>query len=135
MNTLMTAVTTGNTGNTGKIIIVEDEQLIAEMLKDVLVHAGFDPANIDLAKTVAEGQECLRREKYSVVICDMQLPDGLGLEVIEDLRGTETKVLMMTGNDNLAPVVQRLDIGGFLKKPFLMENFREMVRKLSLAVA
>ena len=135
MNTLMTAVTTGNTGNTGKILIVEDEQLIAEMLKDVLVHADFDPTNIDLAKTVAEGQECLRREKYSVVICDMQLPDGLGLEVIEDLRGTGTKVLMMTGNDNLAPVVQRLDIGGFLKKPFLMENFREMVIELSLAVA
>jgi DNA-binding response OmpR family regulator len=131
----MTAVTTGNTGNTGKILIVEDEQLIAEMLKDVLVHADFDPTNIDLAKTVAEGQECLRREKYSVVICDMQLPDGLGLEVIEDLRGTGTKVLMMTGNDNLAPVVQRLDIGGFLKKPFLMENFREMVIELSLAVA
>jgi two-component system phosphate regulon response regulator OmpR len=116
-----------------RILIVEDDPRLAEMVAEYLGEAGFRTA---VAARGAVALERLGREAYDVVVLDLMLPDMDGLEVCRQLRTkSDTPVLMLTARGDAMDRVVGLEIGAddYLPKPFepreLLARLRAILRR------
>jgi DNA-binding response OmpR family regulator len=104
-----------------RLLIVEDEQRIADLTKDALARAGFV---VDVVKLCADARAALGVTPYDAAIVDLGLPDGDGLSLLGELRtaGNLTPVLVLTARDAVEDRVRGLDTGAddYLVKPFAM---------------
>ena len=102
-----------------RLLIVEDEQGMAEGLRGLLERQGYA---VDLAADGSTGLDCALSGLYDLVIMDIMLPELDGLEVLSRLRraGVETPVLMLTARSNVEDRIRGLDHGAddYLTKPF-----------------
>jgi DNA-binding response OmpR family regulator len=83
-----------------RILIVEDSQLVTEAFTILFAEAGYE---VDTAATVAEAIERGTSHAVDVMILDISLPDGSGLEVLESLRDNGSlprATLAMTGHND-----------------------------------
>jgi two-component system, OmpR family, response regulator BaeR len=77
-----------------KILIVEDEQVVANVLSDYLIHAGFDTFCIRNGSDVLPW---VRENKPGLILLDLMLPGRDGLEVCKEVRSFSTvPVIMVT---------------------------------------
>ncbi|HEY6853623.1 MAG TPA: response regulator transcription factor [Gemmatimonadales bacterium] len=111
-----------------RVLIVEDDAALAELLRDGLRAQRIDPT---LAATFAAGLESATAGRYDVIILDVRLPGGTGFDLCADLRrhGVTTPVLMLTALDAVDDRVRGLEVGAddYLTKPFA---FRELLARL-----
>src|SRR5213076_1941614 len=111
-----------------RVLIVEDDPNLAGLLRDGLRAQRIDPT---LAATFAEGRDRAQGGSFDVIILDVRLPGGTGLELCGELRrgGSSTPVLMLTALDALDDRVRGFEVGAddYLTKPFA---FRELVARL-----
>ncbi len=78
-----------------RILVVEDNATMRLFIEHVLLNAGYE---IDTTGTMSGGADLLQSRRYDLVLSDVKLPDGNGLE-IADLAGEKgTKALMITGH-------------------------------------
>ena len=83
-----------------RILIVEDSQLVTEAFTILFTEAGYD---VESAATVAEAIECGSRGGLDLILLDLTLPDGSGLDVLEALRERgrlPRATLAMTGDND-----------------------------------
>src|SRR5579872_2140548 len=111
-----------------RILVIEDDEVIAERIKVGLEKAGFD------VDTSADGEDGLlraRRDPYALVILDLMLPKKDGWRVCEALRAARDPVpiLMLTARDEVEDRVRGLECGAddYLPKPF---DFRELLARI-----
>jgi CheY-like chemotaxis protein len=106
-----------------RLLIVEDEARIAELVRGALARAGFA---VDAVALCAEARAALTVTSYDAAIVDLGLPDGDGLSMLAELRanGNVTPVLVLTARDAVEDRVRGLDTGAddYLVKPFAMEE-------------
>ncbi len=104
-----------------RLLIVEDDNDIAEMLADYLTSKGFA---IDIAKDGAEADSILEMFPFDIVILDIMLPKMNGYELIKKLRqqDNDIPVLMLTARDSIEDKINGLELGAddYLVKPFHM---------------
>ena len=104
-----------------RLLIVEDEARIVEVLRAALGRAGFV---VDAVETIATARATLPLVSYDAVVLDLGLPDGDGLELLAELRrdGSRVPVLVLTARDAIEARVTGLDAGAddYLIKPFAM---------------
>ena len=119
------------TGNTQRILVVDDESSISELISTSLRFVGFD------VRTAANGAEALRvaeEFKPHAMVLDVMLPDLDGFEVCKKIRneGVDTGVLFLTAKDGMEDKVKGLTLGGddYMTKPFHTEEFTARVRAL-----
>src|SRR4249919_1905029 len=102
-----------------RILVVEDDALLAEGLKSVLVRAGHAVEHVALGK---HADTLLAEQKFDLVVLDVGLPDIDGFEVLRRLRQrrSSANVLVLTARDAVEDRVHGLDIGAddYLTKPF-----------------
>lgn len=108
-----------------RILVVDDEPTMADSLKQNLVEEGY---SVDTAATGAEAIELFDQGGHHLAICDLQLPDIDGLEVmrhIKDARPT-TEVIVVTGHGSVAKAVEATKAGAFdfVDKPFDFEELQ-----------
>src|SRR5882724_1031664 len=106
-----------------RILIVDDEPTMTDSLKQNLAEEGY---SVDTAATGAEAIELFDQGGHHLAICDLQLPDIDGLEVmrhIKDARPT-TEVIVVTGHGSVAKAVEATKAGAFdfVDKPFDFEE-------------
>ena len=77
-----------------RILLVEDERNLGELLVHVLLSAGFA---VDLAATVAEAEHWLTTRDYGLVITDWRLPDGDGIALADRAAGLGMNTAVLTG--------------------------------------
>ncbi len=103
-----------------KILILDDDPNIVRLLRRFLEQRGY--TRVMSASTVKEGSEKLQQEPPDVVLLDFQLPDGNGLEVLEEIKRSNPKigVIMITGvgDDDVGRKAMRLGAFHFFYKPF-----------------
>lgn len=102
-----------------KIAVVEDDYLFNEALSRTLVKAGYE---VGRAYTVREGLGLID-ESLSLMIIDINLPDGEGLEICKKAHGfNQIPVIFLTARDEEADMLQTFDMGAdnYLVKPFPM---------------
>jgi DNA-binding response OmpR family regulator len=104
-----------------RLLIVEDETRIAELVKGALARVGFA---VDTVALCADARAVLAVTSYDAAIVDLGLPDGDGLSLVNELRtgGNLTPVLVLTARDAVEDRVRGLDTGAddYLVKPFAM---------------
>ncbi len=115
-----------------RILVVEDDALLAEGLVDVLERAGHA---VEHAATGWRADQLLGAESFDLVVLDIGLPDTDGFEVLRRLRAREssnTSVLVLTARDSVEDRVRGLDLGAedYLTKPFSVTEFEARVRAL-----
>ena len=122
-----------------RLLLVEDDDLLAESLAEALEDAGY---RVDVTALVREAEKLMAREDYSLVILDLGLPDGSGLEMLERWRrgGRRLPVLALTARDSWEDKVAGLRRGAddYLTKPYheaeLLARLHALLRRSSGAV-
>jgi two-component system response regulator PilR (NtrC family) len=122
-----------------RILIVDDEADLRELLDITFLKMGLDS---DSAATLAEARTLLARSAYAMVLTDMRLPDGLGIELVREVAATyrNTPIAVITAFGSADNAVAALKAGAFdyLSKPVALDQLRVMVQsalKLAPAVA
>ncbi|MHB8646516.1 MAG: response regulator transcription factor [Thermomicrobiales bacterium] len=114
-----------------RILVVEDERAIANLLRRGLALEGYA---VEVADGGRAALDAVRDRPPELVILDLMLPDIDGLEVARRLReaGERAPVLMLTARDGVADRVRGLDAGAddYLAKPFAFEELLARVRAL-----
>src|ERR1700719_3198209 len=104
-----------------RLLVVEGEARITEVLRAALSRAGFAVDSVD---TMADARAVIPLAPYDAVILDLGLPDGDGLDLLNELRraGNLVPVLVLTARDAVEARVTGLDAGAddYLVKPFAM---------------
>ena len=104
-----------------RLLVVEDEARIAEIVRTALLRDGFA---VDVLSLCADAREALATTPYDAAILDLGLPDGDGLKLLKELRGkgNAVPVLVLTARDAVEHRVAGLDAGAddYLIKPFAM---------------
>ena len=112
-----------------RVLVVDDEADLRELLELTLVKMGLD---VDSAATVAEARALLARHPYQLVLTDMRLPDGLGLELVRDVATTykNTPIAVVTAFGSADNAVVALKAGAFdyIAKPVALDQLRLLVR-------
>lgn len=112
------------------ILIVEDDERIANMLRRGLIFEGYEA---DVAHTGTDGLAKARERMPELVILDLMLPEMDGMEVCKRLRSAgDVPILMLTAKDAVGDRVAGLDAGAddYLAKPFAFEELLARVRAL-----
>ncbi len=113
-----------------KVLIVDDELSIREMLKDVLEEAGH---RAEVAPCAEDALEILQHYKPDVIVSDIWMPGMDGHTFCQMARRTsDASILMITGVSSEISVLQRrqTDADDILIKPFDVENFVERIEAL-----
>ncbi|MDQ3649059.1 MAG: sigma-54 dependent transcriptional regulator [Acidobacteriota bacterium] len=113
-----------------RILVVDDEQMMSDSLKQNLIEEGF---TVDTASNGADAIEQFDRGGHHLLLCDLQLPDIDGMEVLRHAKDSRpsTEVIMMTGYGTVARAVEATKAGAywFLEKPFDFEMLPPLVEK------
>ncbi len=115
-----------------RLLLVEDDRLLAEGLSGQLEKAGF---SVDTTRTAREAMALGQQEDYRVGILDLGLPDGNGLDVLRQWRTNSANfpVLILTARSDWQDKVNGLKAGAddYLAKPFQTE---ELIARLNAIV-
>jgi two-component system alkaline phosphatase synthesis response regulator PhoP len=123
-----------------KILIVEDELVIRELLADNLEFEGYCPTPTE---TLAEGEVELQKQNFDLILLDINLPDGNGAERLQQWRsnGLNIPVIVCTIRDREIDVVKALEAGAddYVTKPFrireLMARIKAVLRRADARTA
>lgn len=111
------------------VLVVDDEADIRDLMEMTLMKMGL---SVDTAEGVHIAKQKLDENKYSLVLTDMRMPDGSGLEVVEHImqQNQDTPVAVITAYGSADQAVQALKIGAFdyLQKPITLAQLRTLVK-------
>lgn len=115
-----------------KILIVEDEKMLAEILSDTLSDRNFD---VHLAYDGIHALEAIKKESFDVIVSDVMMPNLDGYSLAKKLRneGCNTPILFLTALSATEDVVKGFETGGndFLKKPFAIDELIVRIKALA----
>ncbi len=115
-----------------KILIVEDEQRLAEILKKQLEDSGF---NAEIAYDGYVGKQLVERNKYNLIILDINLPLINGYDLCREIRKTNSNIpiIMLTAFGTSDNKIAGFDVGAddYIVKPF---DFRELLARVNVFI-
>ncbi len=113
-----------------KILVIEDENRVAELLKRGLEESGH---SVRIAGCVSEGLKMFADEKQDIIVSDIMLPDGSGFDLCRDIRrqNETVPILMLTALGTTDDKLEGFDSGAddYMVKPF---DFRELDARISI---
>ncbi|HEX6834263.1 MAG TPA: response regulator [Rudaea sp.] len=114
-----------------RILVIEDDELVADAIRRSLVQSGFAVDHVGSAELA---EAALTQEHFDLLLIDIGLPGADGFDLLRKLRRErrETPVLIVTARDALADRVGALDLGAddYLVKPFALPELAARCRAL-----
>ncbi len=114
-----------------KILIIEDEEELLNSSKEYLMSEGYI---CEEATTFKEGIEKINLYEYDCIVADIGLPDGNGLDLVQELKSklSETGVIIISAKNALEDKIAGLDIGAddYLTKPFHLSELNARVKSI-----
>ncbi|WP_288378621.1 sigma-54 dependent transcriptional regulator [uncultured Massilia sp.] len=112
-----------------RILVVDDEADLRELLEITLLKMGLD---VDSAATLRQARALVEENDYALILTDMRLPDGLGLELVREVSSSNkaTPIAVITAYGSAENAVVALKAGAFdyISKPVALDALRVMVR-------
>jgi len=113
-----------------RVLIVDDERSMQEFLEIFFRREGYD---VTTASDVATGQLCLDSDDFDLLITDMQMPDGSGLDLLRFVRDNEldTVTIMITAFATTDSAISAMKEGAYdyITKPFKVDEIRHVAEK------
>lgn len=113
------AKSNGAPGERPRVLVVDDEDTVRDMVAKALVQAHYD---VDTAIDGLSALDRLRATDYDLLITDLKMPGMDGLSVIREARRTasEMPIIIITGASTEASAIEAVNLGvnGYLTKPF-----------------
>src|SRR6478735_7266053 len=96
----------------GNILIIDDEEALRKLLSRIIGLEGFQ---VEEAGTLKAGFDILRRKKIDVILCDVKLPDGDGVDFVKEAKSKYplTEIVLLTAYGNIPDGVQAIKNGAF----------------------
>lgn len=114
-----------------KILIVEDDKALSG---GIVLALETDSEHFDCAYDIAQATEKIAQEDFELIILDINLPDGSGMELLKKLRaeGGNIPIIMLTANDMETDVVAGFSLGAddYITKPFSLAILRARVEAM-----
>ena len=120
-------------GSGKKILIIDDEEPILELLRELLMNQGYQ---VETARDGESGLRQAQQDHYDLIVCDWKIPGLNGQQIYERLRESKLEAtqhfIFITGDVLSQKAEQFLNEHGTtcLLKPFAIEEFRAIVRKM-----
>jgi putative two-component system response regulator len=109
--------------NEGNILVIDDEEVICNLIKDTLIEKGYSVTTFQDAK---RGIEAVRKNSFDAILVDLKMPEIDGLGILKEIkpRVTENVVIMITGYPSFETVKEALHLGAFayIAKPFNLDE-------------
>jgi len=106
-----------------KILLLEDDIVLAETLCEILIQHGFDVA------TVEKGQDAIDmtfENSYDIYLFDINLPDMNGIDLLKSLKEADdqTPAIFISANEDIETIAKGFEVGAedYIKKPFVPEE-------------
>jgi len=117
-----------------QILVVDDEPDLRTLYELTLLREGY---RVSVAGSLAQARDLLARQRFDVLITDMRLPDGLGLELLRELASAKRpeRSIVITAYGSAENAVEALKHGAFdyLTKPVDLKQFRAVVHDVARA--
>ncbi len=114
-----------------RILVVEDDSLVASGIKQGLANAGYA---VDVAKSAENAESHLQGENFDLAVVDIGLPDTNGLTLVQRLRARKIRlpVLVLTARGSMEDTIAGLDVGAddYMTKPFRLPELIARIRAL-----
>ena len=113
-----------------KILIIDDDATLSDITKEMLENYEY---TVEQAFSVSEAYDLLTDKKYDLILLDINLPDGEGYEVCQELRRVSTvPVIFASARTNVDDRVVGFEMGGddYLPKPYSMKELLVRVNAL-----
>jgi DNA-binding NtrC family response regulator len=112
------------------VLIVDDEPIVRESIRDWLVNAGYQVAT---AESGEEALERMRREDFGIMIVDVRLPGKTGIRVLKEVKALkpDIKSIVITAypSADLAAEAMRLGAVDYLIKPVAPDELERLIQK------
>lgn len=112
----------------GKILLVEDEAVLRESVRDWLIEDGYE---VEAVSTGEQAMKKIEKEKFGVIVLDLRLPDTDGLHVFEHARELEPKaqgiIITAYPSKETREKAKRLGLLDYLSKPFKVEDLEKTI--------
>lgn len=114
-----------------RILVVEDDSLVASGIKQGLANAGYA---VDVAKSAESAERHLQGENFDLAVVDIGLPDIDGLTLVQRLRHRKMRlpVLVLTARGSMEDTIAGLNVGAddYMAKPFRLPELVARIRAL-----
>ncbi|SNZ06837.1 two-component system, NtrC family, response regulator AtoC [Persephonella hydrogeniphila] len=114
-----------------RVLLIDDEESILKVIKKFLEDKGF---YVDTAKTKSQALNQISRCNYSIILSDFRLPDGTGIDILEDFRkrDKETPFVIITAYGSINGAVEAIQKGAshYIAKPIDAENLLKIIQFL-----
>lgn len=115
--------------NKFKILVIDDEKKICDLLRSLLEIK----YHVETAETTQGALSLVAQNQYDLVVTDLKLPDGSGIEILEAVKNKDvhTEVIIITAFASLdtATIAVNLGVSSYLFKPISMNNFNAQIEK------
>ncbi len=112
----------------GKVLLVEDETVVRESVRDWLIDDGYD---VECVETGEEALKRIKKEEFGVIVLDLRLPGIDGLQVFEQAKElkSETKGIIITAypSEETLEKAKRLGLLDYLAKPFKVDDLEKLI--------
>ncbi|GAB3941417.1 hypothetical protein GCM10028805_04620 [Spirosoma harenae] len=116
-----------------RVLIVDDEADICLLLSGLLRRLGYQPT---CAHFIEEGRQCLHSQKFDAIFLDLNLPDGLGFDLLPSIKEdqTEAKIIMISAFDGQAERRRATEQGAdyFIGKPFTRRSVETALQTIQV---
>jgi two-component system response regulator PilR (NtrC family) len=117
-----------------RLLVVDDESSIVDFLSLLFEEEGYA---VETASSVAEARQALSRRSFELILCDVMMPDGNGLDLLKEVKanGSDTAVgpavIMMTAYTSTKTAIEAMKSGAsdYVSKPFDVEELKIVVQK------
>lgn len=115
-----------------RILLVEDTEGLGEVIQDQIAEQGHA---IDWVQTIAHAQASIDTTDYDLILLDLMLPDGNGLDLLKKIRrlGATSPVIILTARDQISDRIKGLNAGAddYLVKPFDLSELSARIAAVS----
>ena len=113
-----------------RLLVVDDEQSMQDFLRLLLESAGYE---VCLASSMKEGEARFREGGIDLVLSDIIMPDGTGLELLKAIKALDARasVIMMTAYASTKTAIEAMKLGAYdyVSKPFDVDELQLLVQK------
>lgn len=118
-----------------KIIVIDDEKNVRTVIKKLLSLVSSNYAIVGEAASVAEGKEIIAKENPDLVLLDIELEDGTGFEMLNQIDNINFKVIFITAFNEYAIKAFKFNALDYILKPINPEELKNAIDKAKTSIS